>query len=84
MRSNRGPTCKSGPKTTLTSRCVRPKSMIFATDEAAGLYLEEDLGDTTLFDAMSAARKLGCIMLGAAAACGCGNSFWSRRVLHRS
>ncbi|HEX6070014.1 MAG TPA: RNase adapter RapZ [Longimicrobiaceae bacterium] len=30
---------------------------IFATDEAAGLYLEEDLGDTTLFDAMSAARK---------------------------
>ena len=31
---------------------------IYAVDEAAGVYLEEDLGDTTLFDAVSAARKL--------------------------
>ncbi len=31
---------------------------IYAVDEEAGVYLEEDLGDTTLFDAVSAARKL--------------------------
>lgn len=30
---------------------------VYRVDEAAGAYLEEDLGDTTLFDALSAARK---------------------------
>ena len=30
---------------------------IFAVDEDAGVYLEEDLGDTTLFDALNEARK---------------------------
>ena len=30
---------------------------ILAVDEEAGVYLEEDLGDTTLFDALAAARK---------------------------
>ena len=30
---------------------------IYRVDEAAGMYLEEDLGDTTLFDALNAARK---------------------------
>lgn len=30
---------------------------IYAADEEAGVYLEEDLGDTTLFDAVSSARK---------------------------
>jgi aminoglycoside/choline kinase family phosphotransferase len=34
-----------------------PVPEIYAADEAAGVYLEEDLGDTTLFDALSAARK---------------------------
>jgi aminoglycoside/choline kinase family phosphotransferase len=29
---------------------------IYAVDERKGIYLEEDLGDTTLFDALSAAR----------------------------
>jgi aminoglycoside/choline kinase family phosphotransferase len=31
---------------------------IYAADEEAGVYLEEDLGDTTLFDALSTARHL--------------------------
>ncbi len=30
---------------------------IYAADEERGVYLEEDLGDTTLFDALNAARK---------------------------
>ena len=30
---------------------------IFADDQEQGVYLEEDLGDTTLFDAVTAARK---------------------------
>jgi aminoglycoside/choline kinase family phosphotransferase len=30
---------------------------IFADDQERGVYLEEDLGDTTLFDAVTAARK---------------------------
>ena len=42
------------------SRALRTAGLrvpeIFAVDEAAGVYLEEDLGDTTLFDALSAAR----------------------------
>jgi aminoglycoside/choline kinase family phosphotransferase len=31
---------------------------IYAADDERGVYLEEDLGDTTLFDALSSARKL--------------------------
>jgi aminoglycoside/choline kinase family phosphotransferase len=34
-----------------------PVPEIYATDEEEGVYLEEDLGDTTLFDALTAARK---------------------------
>ncbi|MEX2572472.1 MAG: RNase adapter RapZ [Gemmatimonadota bacterium] len=34
-----------------------PVPEIYAADEAAGAYLEEDLGDTTLFDALTSARK---------------------------
>ncbi len=34
-----------------------PVPRIYATDEEQGLYLLEDLGDTTLFDALSAARE---------------------------
>lgn len=34
-----------------------PVPEIVATDEGAGVYLEEDLGDTTLFDALEAARE---------------------------
>jgi aminoglycoside/choline kinase family phosphotransferase len=34
-----------------------PVPCIYAADEAVGVYLEEDLGDTTLFDALTAARK---------------------------
>jgi aminoglycoside/choline kinase family phosphotransferase len=34
-----------------------PVPEIYAVDEEAGVYLEEDLGDTTLFDALSTARK---------------------------
>ncbi|CAN5781099.1 RNase adapter RapZ [soil metagenome] len=34
-----------------------PVPEIYRADEEAGMYLEEDLGDTTLFDALSAARK---------------------------
>ena len=34
-----------------------PVPQIYAADEDARVYLEEDLGDTTLFDAVSAARK---------------------------
>lgn len=34
-----------------------PVPQIYRVDEAAGMYIEEDLGDTTLFDALSAARK---------------------------
>jgi len=30
---------------------------IYAADESAGIYMEEDLGDTTLFDALVSARK---------------------------
>jgi aminoglycoside/choline kinase family phosphotransferase len=30
---------------------------IYGVDEAAGMYLEEDLGETTLFDALAAARR---------------------------
>jgi aminoglycoside/choline kinase family phosphotransferase len=30
---------------------------IYIADESAGMYLEEDLGDTTLFDALTAARQ---------------------------
>ncbi len=36
-----------------------PVPQIFAADEAAGAYLEQDLGDTTLFDALTAARAEG-------------------------
>jgi aminoglycoside/choline kinase family phosphotransferase len=43
------------------SRCFReaglPVPEIYIVDEQAGVYLEEDLGDTTLFDALSSARK---------------------------
>lgn len=34
-----------------------PVPQIYAVDEAAGMYLEEDLGDTTLFDALAEARR---------------------------
>ena len=34
-----------------------PVPGIYADDEAQGVYLEEDLGDTTLFDFLSAERK---------------------------
>lgn len=34
-----------------------PVPRIYAADEQAGVYLEEDLGDTTLFRALSAARE---------------------------
>lgn len=34
-----------------------PVPQLYAVDEAAGMYIEEDLGDATLFDALSAARK---------------------------
>ncbi|HEX6925859.1 MAG TPA: RNase adapter RapZ [Longimicrobiaceae bacterium] len=34
-----------------------PVPKIYEVDEEAGVYLEEDLGDTTLFDALTAARK---------------------------
>jgi aminoglycoside/choline kinase family phosphotransferase len=34
-----------------------PVPEIYEVDEAAGIYLEEDLGDTTLFDALTSARK---------------------------
>ena len=34
-----------------------PVPEIYAADEEVGAYLEEDLGDTTLFDALTAARK---------------------------
>ncbi|MBI4544273.1 MAG: phosphotransferase [Gemmatimonadetes bacterium] len=33
-----------------------PVPEIYRVDEAAGVYLEEDLGDTTLFEALTAAR----------------------------
>ncbi|HET7274114.1 MAG TPA: hypothetical protein VFI91_02980, partial [Longimicrobiaceae bacterium] len=33
-----------------------PVPEIYGVDEAAGVYLEEDLGDTTLFDALVTAR----------------------------
>jgi aminoglycoside/choline kinase family phosphotransferase len=43
------------------SRALRgadlPVPDIYAVDEPRGVYLEEDLGDTTLFDALSTARK---------------------------
>ncbi len=43
------------------SRALRsvnlPVPEIYAADEKAGMYIEEDLGDTTLFDALAAARK---------------------------
>ncbi|HEU0012992.1 MAG TPA: RNase adapter RapZ [Longimicrobium sp.] len=34
-----------------------PVPQVYAVDEKAGIYLEEDLGETTLFDAVTAARK---------------------------
>ena len=34
-----------------------PVPEIYGVDERAAIYLEEDLGDTTLFDAIAAARK---------------------------
>jgi aminoglycoside/choline kinase family phosphotransferase len=34
-----------------------PVPEVYAVDEKSGLYLEEDLGETTLFDALSLARK---------------------------
>lgn len=34
-----------------------PVPEIYAADEEAGIYLEEDLGETTLFDGVSSARK---------------------------
>ncbi|HEX8696291.1 MAG TPA: RNase adapter RapZ [Longimicrobium sp.] len=34
-----------------------PVPEVYAVDEKAGAYLEEDLGETTLFDALAAARK---------------------------
>ena len=36
-----------------------PVPEVFAADEPAGIYLVEDLGDTTLFDALSSAREHG-------------------------
>jgi aminoglycoside/choline kinase family phosphotransferase len=43
------------------SRSFREASLpvpeIYAVDEDAGVYLEEDLGDTTLFDALGEARR---------------------------
>ncbi len=43
------------------SRALReaglPVPLIYRADEDAGAYLEEDLGDTTLFDALVAARE---------------------------
>lgn len=36
-----------------------PVPEIFAADESAGVWLEEDLGDTTLFDALEEARTRG-------------------------
>jgi N-acetylmuramate 1-kinase len=43
------------------SRALRganlPVPEIYVVDEEAGMYLEEDLGDTTLFDALNSARK---------------------------
>lgn len=34
-----------------------PVPEVYAADEARGVYLEEDLGDTTLFDALNAAKR---------------------------
>ncbi|HEX2205088.1 MAG TPA: RNase adapter RapZ [Longimicrobium sp.] len=34
-----------------------PVPEVYAVDEKAGVYLEEDLGETTLFDALAAARR---------------------------
>ncbi|HYJ81002.1 MAG TPA: RNase adapter RapZ [Longimicrobiaceae bacterium] len=34
-----------------------PVPELYAVDEKAGVYLEEDLGETTLFDVLSAARR---------------------------
>ncbi|MGH7481229.1 MAG: RapZ C-terminal domain-containing protein, partial [Longimicrobiales bacterium] len=43
------------------SRCFRdaglPVPEIYGVDEAAGVWLEQDLGDTTLFDALAEARE---------------------------
>ncbi len=43
------------------SRCFRGAGLrvpsIYGVDEEAGVWLEEDLGDTTLFDALSVARE---------------------------
>ena len=36
-----------------------PVPEIYASDESAGVWLEEDLGDTTLFDALEEARTRG-------------------------
>jgi aminoglycoside/choline kinase family phosphotransferase len=34
-----------------------PVPAVYRVDEAAGMYLEEDLGETTLFDALASARR---------------------------
>ena len=34
-----------------------PVPQVYGVDEKAGVYLEEDLGDTTLFDALTQARR---------------------------
>ncbi|MEX2582917.1 MAG: RNase adapter RapZ [Gemmatimonadota bacterium] len=38
-------------------RAGLPVPELYAVDESHGAYVEEDLGDTTLFDALTAARK---------------------------
>jgi aminoglycoside/choline kinase family phosphotransferase len=38
-------------------RADLPVPQIYAADEAHGAYIEEDLGDTTLFDALTTARR---------------------------
>jgi aminoglycoside/choline kinase family phosphotransferase len=35
-----------------------PVPQIYGADESIGMYLEEDLGETTLFDALAASRRL--------------------------
>lgn len=41
-----------------------PVPELFAVDEAAGVWLEEDLGDTTLFDALEEARDREDVVAG--------------------
>lgn len=40
-------------------RCALPVPHIYAYDEAQEIYIEEDLGDVTLFDRLAAARDSG-------------------------